>query len=269
MRNLFVLLLLFAPLLGCDQNALIERFTPKQEAAFAKDVIARIAARDLAGLKPMLSSELRNPEVEGQLEKMANVVPSGKPRSIRTVGVNASTGESGTTYSLAFEYEFTGSWLVANVVLARNGDELLLKGIHFEPRSRSLASENALSFEGKGMLHYAFFALAIVIPFFIVYTLIVCMKTTVVKRKWLWLLFIVIGVVQFQLNWSTGEWGVIPVGFSLFGAGFFRAGPFAPYVFTIAMPLGAIVFLMRRKTLMQRASEASPNPPPGTGSVLE
>jgi hypothetical protein len=78
---------------------------------------------------------------------------------------------------------------------------------------------------------------------------VVCARTRLAKRKWLWLVFVALGVVQFQFNWTTGAWGIQPLAFLLLGAGYTQAGPVAPLVFTLAFPLGALVFLARRKAL--------------------
>ncbi|MBQ0945532.1 hypothetical protein KAK07_19490 [Ideonella sp. 4Y16] len=125
--------------------------------------------------------------------------------------------------------------------------------MHVTPRSTSLEAENAFTFDGKSALHYAVLVLAVGIPLFVVYALIACVRTQIPKRKWLWLLFVAVGMVQFRFNWTTGAWGVHPFSVALLGAGFAKAGPVAPYIFTLAFPLGAFVFLMKRRSFAQPA----------------
>jgi hypothetical protein len=69
------------------------------------------------------------------------------------------------------------------------------------------------------------------------------------KRKWLWLIFIALGLFQFHLNWTTGAWNLQPLSFLLLGAGFTKAAPAAPLILSVAFPLGAILFLARRKSI--------------------
>jgi hypothetical protein len=251
MRRYIVFALLALLLAGCDQEAMFEKFVPKEESALARELIAKLAVKDFAAVESRLDAKLRTPDVREKLEQMARALPAGEPKSVRTVGTNTSASSAATTYNLTYEYEYPEAWVVANAVLERRDGQVTLQGIHFLPSKQSLASTNRFTFEGKGFAHYVVFALAIAIPLFIVYALVVCARTKFPKRKWLWLLFVAVGFVQFQFNWTNGAWGVQPVSFALLGAGFAKTGPVAPYIFTLAFPLGAIIFLAMRRSLQK------------------
>ncbi|MCZ8233722.1 MAG: hypothetical protein O9335_01060 [Inhella sp.] len=254
MRRFIVLSLLALLLTGCSQEALFERFVPQEESALAKELIAKMAAKDFAAVESRLAGPLKTPDLREKLEQMSSLLPPEPPKSVKTVGANTSTSSAATTYNLTYEYEYPDRWIIATTVLERRDGQLILEGIHFMPSSQSLAATNAFTFKGKGIAHYTVFALAIAIPLFIVYALFVCARTKLPKRKWLWLLFVAAGVVQFQFDWTSGAWGVQPISFALLGAGFAKAGPVAPYVFTLAFPLGAIVFLLKRRSMLKAAA---------------
>lgn len=250
MRRYIVVALLAVLLAGCDQEAMFEKFVPKEESTLARELIAKLAAKDFAAVESRLDSSLRTPDVREKLEQIARALPAEEPKSVRTVGINTNTSGAATTYNLTYEYEYPEGWVVANAVLERRDGQVTLQGIHFLPAKQSLAATNRFTFEGKGITHYVVFALAIAIPVFIVYALVVCARAKLPKRKWLWLLFVAVGLVQFQFNWTNGAWGVQPISFALLGAGFTQSGPAAPYIFTLAFPLGAIVFLLKRRSLL-------------------
>ncbi|WP_115532162.1 hypothetical protein [Trinickia dinghuensis] len=42
------------------------------------------------------------------------------------------------------------------------------------------------------------------------------------------------------------------ISFAFLGAGFLSAGPYAPVILNIAIPVGAIVFLVRRRSLIAK-----------------
>lgn len=247
-----LLIPLFALVLAaCDQEAMFDKFVPKEEAALAKQVISQLAARDYESVEAQLDPSLRAPDLRSKLEEMARQVPSGEPTNIRTVGAHTNSMNSVTSFNLTFEYQYKDSWLLANAVLERRNGKIVVQGIHFTPRTRSLESENAFTLTGKSALHYAVLALAVAIPLLVAYALVACVRTKIPKRKWLWLLFVAVGLVQFQFNWTTGAWGIQPISFALLGAGFSKAGPVAPYIFTLAFPLGALVFLWKRRSFAQ------------------
>ena len=250
-RPLIALLLLAALLVGCDQESMFEKLVPAEEAAVAKEIVARLSERDFAPVEAQLDPKLRTTDVHQKLEQVASLIPAEKPKSIRTVGANTMRMNSVATYNLTFEYEYRDKWLVVNTVLERRDGRLMLEGIHLTPTQQSLEAINRFSFEGKGLLHYAVFALAIGIPVLVLYALVACVRTRIPKRKWLWLLFVAVGVVQFRFNWNTGAWEVQPLAFSLLGAGFAKMGPVAPWVFTLAFPLGAILFLVKRRSIQR------------------
>jgi hypothetical protein len=253
MLRFLCLVLLGSLLAGCDQQALFEKLAPKEESALAKALIDRLAARDIAAIEARLDPALKTPESHDKLLQMAEILPSGPPRAILTVAAQTRIGGPATTYNLAYEYEYPDAWVLANVVLERRDGQLSLQGIHVARRPQSLARTNRFTFEDKGWSHYAVFALAVSVPIFIVYALVACARTPLPRRKWLWMLFIAVGLVQLQFNWSDGAWDVLPLSFLLLGAGFTQASPVAPVIFGVAFPLGAAVFLARRRALRPAA----------------
>jgi hypothetical protein len=234
-------------LAGCDQQAWFDRLVPKEEAAVAKQVLASFGSRDFASIEQQLDASLSGADTRTKLEAIADQFPAGPPKSTEVVGSNTTTMSERVTYDLTFQYEYPDRWLLANVVLQRESGQLRVMGVHVNRLADSLQNQNRFTFAGKGALHWIFFALAVAIPVFIVVTLVLCARTAIPRRKWLWLLFVALGLVQISLNWSTGEWRITPVALLLLGAAVNKAGPGAPYILTFALPIGAVLFLLKRR----------------------
>lgn len=93
----------------------------------------------------------------------------------------------------------------------------------------------------------------------ILVALIVCIRSRI-RRKWLWIIFILLGFVQFRFDWSSGQFNVQPASLMLFGASFMRLGPYAPWILGFAIPVGAITFLLlRRWLIIEEAPKATPD----------
>jgi hypothetical protein len=251
MRSLAAILLCLLTLTGCDQQAALESLVPQAESAQAKRFLAQLAAHDFDAVEAQLDSSLRSPDVSAKLKEVAAQIPRGEPKSITTIGALAHKVNQNTTYSLTFDYEYAESWLVANVVLEKVGESVRVSGVHVTPTRQSQKSLNEFRFSNKGVLHYVFLTLAVLIPVFCIATIVACKRTRIHKRKWLWYIFIALGFVQFSLNWTTGQTNVLPLSFLLLGAGFNQAGPHAPFILTFAVPVGAIVFWLRRNAFAQ------------------
>jgi hypothetical protein len=74
-----------------------------------------------------------------------------------------------------------------------------------------------------------------------------------IQRRWLWILISLLGTPVTTMNWSTGEVRTRALSVLLFSAGFLKPGPNAPWFVDVAFPLGAFLFLGRRKKLLAAA----------------
>ena len=255
MLRLFTLLLAAAAVLsGCDKSVPFDSLIPKEELSLAKGFVTKIASRDYLAIESALDPALVTPDLYVRLDEMLKILPTDSTKSVRAVGSNTVTNSKSTSFNFTLEYEYPTAWVLAVVLLERRDGKLVLKGISFVPRSQSLETENQFTLDGKGLLHYVVLALAVVIPLFVLYTLVLCVRTKFAKRKWLWVLFVAVGLIQFHFNWTSGAWEIQPVSFMFLGAGFVKAGPVAPWVFTLAIPMGAILFLFRRQKLQRNAT---------------
>lgn len=240
-------------LVGCDQKAWFEKFIPKEEAEFSKNYLALFQTRDFDAIEARIDQNLKNAQLRPKLEQIASSFPTEKPNDIQTVGAQTFSNADTTQVNLTFQYAYPGKWLLANVVLQKKGGETVVTGVNVQPLSDSLENINRFTFEGKGATHFAIFVSAIVVPLFIVAAIILCIKTPIPKRKWLWVIFILFGFVQTTLNWSDGNLNVNPLSFQILGAGFWKASPYGPLLLSVSIPIGAIVFLFRRKKWLAQA----------------
>ena len=247
-----LLLAALALLTGCNQQAWFDRFVPQEEAALAQRLLGQFAAKDFAAIEPLLSPDLARPEVRAQLIQVANLFPGTTPLSVEVVGAHTLSSPDSVQYDLSFQYGYPGQWIFANVVLLRNNGSIHLVGVHAAPLKDSLQHLHRFTLADKGLRHYLVLCLAVFIPLLVVATLVVCVKTPMPRRKWLWMVFISLGLMQFSLNWTDGSWQFLPIGFLLLGAGYTQNGPVAPYVLTIAAPVGAIVFWLRHHRAAQQ-----------------
>jgi hypothetical protein len=150
--------------------------------------------------------------------------------------------------NVSLQYEFENQWLLANATWREtaSGDKMI-EAMTVQPLAKSLQEINSFELKGKGIAHYAILVLAIALPIFCVAVLIMCIRTPMPrKRKILWCLGVLVGFCQIGLNWTSGAISVNPLYFQLLAAGWVRAGPVAPYVISVSVPVFAMLFLWRR-----------------------
>lgn len=236
-------LLLCALVAGCSQADLLNRLASQEEQAFARAQVERLRARDFAAIEAVLAPGLAGPELRRNLETMANLVPPGKLLSVKIVAAHRQFGTDVRTLNSSYEYEFTAGWLLAQLVVEEKSGNRTLTAFNVYPRKQSLEQENRFTLAGKGGMHYFILLAALVSVALVLAALVVCVRTSP-RRKWWWIVFIVLGFGRFTVNWNTGVLWFQPLFVQLFGASV-MAQPGAPWLVSVSIPLGAIVFLVR------------------------
>ena len=240
--------LLFAcTLAGCDAQDELRPFVPEKEAAIGREYLEDIRLRKFEPVEAQFNRGFGTTVLRPAFEQMAALFPRGKPKSVKIVGSNTVTIGNRTTYNFTFEYEFAHAWLLGHIYFAKIDDRLVIERVDVLPLKDSVENLNAFSLQGKSALHYEFLALAGLLASFTIFTAIVCFRTPIPKRKWLWVIFVLFGFVSVSLNWTTGEisWNAITL--ELFSVGFFSQ-PYGPTIVQIAIPVGAAIFWLRRRT---------------------
>jgi hypothetical protein len=146
------------------------------------------------------------------------------------------------------EYQFADEWLLANVVTKKTGDATTITGFFVKPIPRSLENENNFTLSGKSASQYAALFLAIFAPLFCLYAFVICIRTKIEKRKWLWLVLTLVGAGALNLNWTTGQGSFTLFSLYLLSAAV-NAAPYGPWILHISLPLGAMLFLGLRENL--------------------
>lgn len=257
----WLILSLAGLLTACSPTALIEKIADAEKVAVARAYIQRLSDGDETGLIADLDPALRSGQEVEQFKAMRAALPAGTPDVTNLIGyqVNFRSGEA--NYNVSFQFGYGSRWVVANAAWREKANEpRRITGMRVVPLERSLQETNAFTFARAGPRHYLFFVAAVVIPVFILWSLIVCIRTRFPRRKWLWVLFILAGFVQISLNWTTGEIGLKPLYFQLLGAGAIASGIYAPWILSVSVPVGAIAFWFKRRRLIQEQ---------GTGQTLE
>ena len=246
MRRLLPLLILL--IAACGRTPAVDKIVPKEEADFAQRFLSYFAARDFAAIEQAMDPALNTAQLRTRMEQIAAVFPRDAPRAVRIVGAQRRQGVTTTLTDIAFEYEYPSSWLLAQVVLQRTPSGLVVEAVHVQPTSQSLAYVNRFTFAGKRVWHYVFFAAAVLVPIVMGYALVLVFRTPGLPLKWLWALFVLVGVGRISLNWTTNHISVFAFAIQLFGSAYARSGPVAPIVLTTSLPLGAILFFIKRAT---------------------
>jgi hypothetical protein len=243
-------ILLCALLAACTQQQSLDKIASPADQAEALKYLDELRAGQLDDIEQHLDPTVFRGDNHALLEKMQTFLPAGAPTSVRLFGAQYTTIVHGDKRkNLSFEYNFSGQWRLANVAILEHAGSESIIGMHVYMRHESLEDENRFRLTGKSSMQYLVLTLAILLPLFSIFCLILCVRTRFSGRKWPWVLFTLVGVSRLSMNWTTGGWDLAYLQVMLLSAGFFKL-MYGPLVLNIAFPLGPMAFLLRRRALM-------------------
>lgn len=233
-------------LASCFPEELPEWLVPEEELEFAKEHIALYETGEIDTILTQISFDVPRDNIEETIREMIEIYPDQELVGIELVGSWYINSTSGKFNDLTFQYQFSESWLVINVLVQQMENGLYIFRAHFQPLEESLEETNKFTIDGRGSVGYLFILFAVAIPVFIVLTFVVCLRTKIPKRKWAWAIFTLLGTSTVSLNWTTGDIGYSIISLKIFGAGFARSGLYGPWIISFAFPIGAVVFWTKR-----------------------
>ncbi len=226
----------------------------------AKTILADLRNGQVEYVNSLLSDELKSETSRETLEKAASFFHPGELLSAELIGSQVNVTNQQWTGNFTYEYHFESGWNLANAALRKTGDSYWIIGINVYQTKDSQKALNQFTLKGKSLAHYFILSLVIATPLFIFVTMICFFRTSIPRRRWRWLFFILVGIGSVQINWTTGEYAFQLLAVQLLGAGVIAAGPHAPWLLSAGLPIGAIMFWIKRSDIstLTKTTEAEP-----------
>jgi hypothetical protein len=252
-----VVLALFVCLTGCSLQHAIDKIAP-ETVQHAKTNFDYLRHKQFDLIEPSLGPTIDRDTVRDKLTEMAALIPAQEPISEKTVGAyfQCSIGKW-CDYRATLEYQFPAQWMLVEFIERKQDGKYTISSFHVTQEPQSLETANRFTLFGKEPLQYAILGASIGSLAIMLYALILCIRTPIRKRKWLWVVLILLGICKIGVNWTTGEafhqiffLAILPFGFAreLYG----------PWFIYVSLPLGSLLFLAFRSRI--RKQEA-PTPP--------
>jgi hypothetical protein len=257
---IFLLIILFS---GCSTNKIPDKLIKKTVDKFARDFINNLNKGEIDSCYNKIEETYQNDSILIGLKNMYELLKDKAQINSRIISYkfskthSISNGNDFNTFSIEYEYQYsTDRWAYYSFILLEENNQYKIISFNFLPTYKSLDNIHDFTLKGKSFLHYLWLTLMILVPIFIILTVIFIIRTPV-KYKWLWILLVIFGVVKFQLNWTTGEFDYQLINFTFFGAGFVKWGVIAPWIMSFSIPLVAIIFWFKRASVKRELEEES------------
>jgi hypothetical protein len=222
MNVAYKLVILFWLLLaGCTPSTLVEDYADDRVEKQAIEYIDLLIQNESATLISLLGPDTVEGNEEDVFAEMHALFPIEEPQVINLVGYRFwKHNKDPARYNLTYQYGYGDKWLIVNVAFqeSETGKNEIF-GFNVYPNEQSLQALNKFSLSNLNAIRAFFLAGSTVIPPFILFTLLACIRTKLKKKKWLWILFILIGIGRFSLNWTSGKFGITLFSLQVMGAG--------------------------------------------------
>ena len=245
----FVVALVLFVLSACSYQQMFDKFSTPAEQALALRAARAVQEGDAKWLWNASDPRLRAQLNATLVGNMRALCPKGNP-VLGNVNVQWTEVDGRSTTLKRFTYELGADdkWAMLEVVLETAGTTPVVAGVFVQPIGQSVLGANRFTFKEKGAIQFIWLALLIAAVSTSILAFVLVLRTKRLRLKWLWCLGVLVSFGMFQLNWVTGEWRFLPVSFLLLGGSGFQQGPLAPWIFSFAVPIIAIAFLVLRAT---------------------
>lgn len=223
-----------------------EAFANRETKAAAAEVLELLRARDREALLERMGT-VHNLDRKGFRQIVAHY-PEQQPSEKRLLNVVNHYSNGKASYAqLDYELKVGDQWLLTRLRLSPPDGGSRLVGLHVLAFEAPYAERARMALWGQSPAHYLFLAILIVSPLLALAALWLWTVTEVPKRAWLWGVFILVGAPSLLLNWDTAAFDVKVLHAQLLAFGAESADGTGHLLLTTAVPIGAIVFLLRRR----------------------
>lgn len=243
-------------LAGCDREAMLQKFASEEDRKFATQCIDTLRAGKLDEIEQQLDASLRTAETHAVLVRIIELLPKEEPSAVKLVGAQLQVGTQGRDSNLTYQYSYGERHFLINCAIRTKDSGRVIFGLNVHGLDASIEQQQEFGLAGKTPLQYAVLLGVVVALVLTLVALIRCVMEKELRRKWLWVLFIIVGIGQFSVNWHDGNWVFSPVYLMLFSASAVSYG-YGGFELSVALPLGAIVYLVRRSRNHRAASRSN------------
>lgn len=246
-------------LVGCSFEDLADAITPDAETQYAQDFLQRLLDRDFEYVISQVDDSLIDQVTDEKLAEIADYFPTGEQLSVEIIGSHVNISSSRWRGSFTLEYQFESGWAIASIAMKRVDDEITVTGFTVYQTTASQRELTAFTAVDFTPLRIFVLILTVAVPIFMIFTCYKVYQTPIPVKKKRWYVISFLGLTELSFNWTTGVLGFQILMVQLLGAGAVAAGSSAPWILEFTLPVGAVLFWMKRKDLMTRPDSEGPN----------
>ena len=254
MRKLILgfIVLLQLLIVGCSSADLLN--PPQKIDNYSKQFVSVLKTEWLDSALKYIDTSIVNQAGKDFLTKVSEDLKYKGLKSVKVLSYKTTSNWStnhayNISYTTEYEFNYDNYYYGFIITIKEEENKLSIIGFNGNKFDRPISEINKLSSSNLGLSHIIFIILSIAIVGFIIFSIIDIAKSEI-KKKWIWIIISLIGFCGISLNWTTSDIDFKLLTIKLLGIGFSRAGDFAPWILSISIPIGAIIYWIKKPGLL-------------------
>lgn len=266
MKNKLLIFFLITGLLSCNFPSELSLLDSVKSAdKFSRGFIDKLISGQLESAFSDIEPEKLNDQARIFITNVSQNINGAKVKKYSIVEENvtsfySSSHDKFTNYRLGYEYEFqNGNNILFFMTIKESGGKFSILTFDGQVLEIPLAEQTKFSLANKPVLNYVFLFFLIAVPIFILVTLVLMLRSKIIrKRKIIWAFIILfVSTPTFILNWNTGAIDFRLFNFALLGAGFVKPALYSPWLLSIGIPIGGLLYWLKRENLLREFEQQS------------
>ena len=218
----------------------------KPQNAIFEEFVQSIEKGDTAGMNAQLDEQLRTNNKEALTKIIVDFKNLGGIKNIYMLGGTKTFSKTDGGFEATYWADFEKGSELIKFSLKEKDNANWIDGFNYSPTGKSYSELYHFPLWNISIFHYVFAIAAFFLLYFSISTLILCLESDV-KVKWLWIIFICVGIGTMAIVWRESPWYAATFKFNLTSIVFFSASaeqmPMnSPMLVKLSLPLGAIIF---------------------------
>jgi hypothetical protein len=263
-------------LLACSRQQVIEKLTYPEDRALARAALADLESRNAGGIADKVAERTRL-RLPLMLPKIYAALPQGVRREVKLVDGRYFERAPGGNMQfrqayLAYEVTSGSQRALVQLTIIRTIDYAVIGQLMVSRIDRPAEELNGFSLSGKPIGHYAFLLLGLGALAASGAAIFRVWRSGRFRRRWLWTLGCLVGLMKLTLNWSSGQLFFAPISIQLIPMAALKQGLLMPWLVSASIPVFALYVLFKsfrpraeERALGKTTDRVEPEPSPEVG----
>jgi hypothetical protein len=235
----YIILLFTLMSIAINSKCLADSYSSAEDAS--RHLITALKSGNENELLSIMDSSTRN-EAENKFMQLRSLISTMHIDSLRVLEFKEMWFNGNESDYYLYDAPSDTGWILVTINLVKSNDNYQVKNFNINLLSQEQYHSNDFSFEHKSPLHFIFLLYSLAVLLLTIFTIVLCIRSKF-KRKWLWIVGMIISLPTITFNWSTGEFGLELFKFTLLGFGFSRYPIIAPWIIQSTIPIVLLIFL--------------------------